>query len=357
MLHAPKYLVVLATGIFLLLFNSAYAGLVVNPGAPQTVCKGDTAILGGTPTASGGTAPYSYAWSPTAGMNNPSDSNPHVLINKTTMFYVTVIDSKGSRIIDSVLISLNSVYTAGAGNDTSICPLTSGALLGNSNNQASYTYSWTPVGPTGLSCYNCPHPTATPTVTTSYTLTIQNGTCFDSSSVSVTVLATPTITVVSPVSVHEGSTVTLSASGAVKYVWTPDTAFIGSPNISNPEVDPSATITYSVTGIGADGCPGYAKVVVDVIPDTVLVFYNTFTPNGDGINDTWFIGNLHLYPNNSLTVFNRYGKQVYFAQPYSNLWDGTQLGSNLPDATYYYLLDTGKGTVYKGSVTIIRKPK
>jgi len=357
MLNTTKPLIVLATGLFLLLFNVAHSqALAANAGSPQTICKGDSATLGGTPAATGGTPPYTYSWTPTTGMNNAADANPHVIINKTTKFYVTVIDNVGARQIDSVIISLSNIYAANAGHDTSICPLTAGATLGGSADSSSYVYSWTPLG-SGLSCYNCAHPSATPSSTTQYTLTISNGSCGDTSNTTVTVLATPTITVVSPVIVNEGSSVTLSATGASKYFWTPDTGSIYNPNTANPQVSPTINTTYSVIGIGADGCPGFNTVLVEVKPDSNLVFYNTFTPNGDGINDTWFVGNLGLYPHNVLTVFNRYGKVVYTAQPYLNNWNGTELGDNLPDATYYYVLETGTGRAYKGSVTIIRKPK
>lgn len=357
-LHSYKHFTVIITGIFLFLFQTSYAQLTVNAGSAKSVCKGDSTTLGGTPTASGGTAPYTYTWTstPTAGMNNTADPNPNAIINQTTKFYVSVIDSTGARAIDSVTISIANIYAANAGHDTNVCPLTAGATLGGSADSSSYSYIWTPVG-SGLSCYTCAHPTATPTATTTYTLVASAGSCADTTQVTVSVLATPTLTVVTPVTLNEGSSAQLSASGAVNYYWFPDTGSIYNANTATPTVFPNTTTAYLVEGIGADGCPGYDTVLVEVIPDSNLTFYNTFTPNGDGINDVWHIGNLDLYPNNTLTVFNRYGKVVYTAEPYLNNWDGTNLGNNLPDATYYYILDTGSGKKYKGSVTIIRKPK
>jgi len=358
MSHFSRTFIVIATGMFLLLFNSAHSQLVVNPGSPQTVCKGDSVTLGGTPTASGGSPPYTYTWTstPAAGINNVNDANPRALINQTTKFIVTVTDSAGRK-IDSVTISVANIYAANAGHDTNICPLTAGATLGGSADSSSYNYIWTPVG-SGLSCYTCPHPSATPTATTTYTLIASStGGCADTTSVTVNVLASPTLTVVSPVTVNQGSSTTLSVSGAVNYFWTPDTGIIYNPNSANPEVFPTSNTVFLVEGIGANGCPAFDTVLVEVIPDSNLVFYNTFTPNGDGINDTWFVGNLGLYPNNILTIYNRYGKQVFYEQPYLNDWRGTNLGQNLPDATYYYILETGSGKTYRGSVTIIRKPK
>ena len=357
------YINYIVLAIVLLLFSnySATAGLVVNPGPNKSVCKGDSVTLGGSPTASGGTAPYTYQWQPAAGMDHPDSANPRVLITQTTKFYVYVIDNTGTRVVDSVTISLSGVYNATAGADTSICPLTAGATLGGSTDSASFNYSWTPIS-SPLSCYNCAHPVATPTVTTTYTVSISQNGCIDSSQVVVTVLPTPTITVTpASTSVKEGYEVTLTASGASKYTWIltpaskPDTT-IFNQNTATPQVSPTANTTYTVIGIGADGCPGYGTAYVEVIPDSDLIIYNTFTPNGDGINDNWFIGNLNLFPNNTLSVYNRWGAEVYYAQPYGNGWYGTTVGgAELPDATYYFILNTGKGKIYKGAVTIIRK--
>ncbi|MES2387172.1 MAG: gliding motility-associated C-terminal domain-containing protein [Bacteroidota bacterium] len=68
----------------------------------------------------------------------------------------------------------------------------------------------------------------------------------------------------------------------------------------------------------------------DLVPTT-----NIFTPgNGDGINDTWEIPSLPLYGQNSVVVYNRWGKTVYKSDNYNNDWDG----ANLPAETYYYII-------------------
>lgn len=354
MLHDYKTFTATAIISFLLfLFQPVKASLVISAGPAQSVCIGDSVVLGGSPTASGGTAPYTYSWTPTANMNNPTSANPHVQILTTTMFYLTVIDSTGARKVDSVLISISPVYNSTAGRDTSICPNIGTAHLGSSSNQAGFNYTWSPAA--GLSCTNCPQPTATPTATTTYTLIAKSAAgCGDTTQVTVTILPTPTLTVISPVSIKQGESVLLSASGASTYYWSPSTA-LTNPNSATPEAEPTNSTTYIVQGTGANGCVSYDTVYVEVQPDSDLVFYNTFTPNGDGINDYWYVGNIGIYPNNELTVYNRYGKQVYHAQPYYNQWDGTALGEKLPDATYYFILSTGTGKIYRGSITIIRK--
>lgn len=80
---------------------------------------------------------------------------------------------------------------------------------------------------------------------------------------------------------------------------------------------------------------------------TCLLVYNEFSPNGDGVNDTFRIDCLSRYPNNKLEVFNRWGTMVYHVKNYKNDWDGTADGQKeegLPAGTYYYVLDLGDGS-------------
>ncbi|WP_428231388.1 gliding motility-associated C-terminal domain-containing protein [Flavobacterium sp.] len=76
-----------------------------------------------------------------------------------------------------------------------------------------------------------------------------------------------------------------------------------------------------------------------------------FTPNGDGINDTWVISNIENHPNSVVRVFNRWGTEVFTARNYQNDWDGHYKGnsSSLPESSsYYYQIDLdGNGTVDK----------
>jgi gliding motility-associated-like protein len=89
---------------------------------------------------------------------------------------------------------------------------------------------------------------------------------------------------------------------------------------------------------------------------------NAFTPDGDGINDVWVIKGIESYPDNQLTVFNRWGNAVFSADGYLNTWDGTSNsslnvgGTELPTGTYFYVLDTKDETagVLKGYVYIQR---
>ena len=82
-----------------------------------------------------------------------------------------------------------------------------------------------------------------------------------------------------------------------------------------------------------------------------LTIYNEFSPDGDGVNDTFVIDCLERFPNNKLEVFNRWGNIVYSKRGYQNDWGGTSNGrgvikasDELPVGTYYYVLDLGNGS-------------
>ncbi|WP_207532920.1 gliding motility-associated C-terminal domain-containing protein [Desertivirga arenae] len=90
--------------------------------------------------------------------------------------------------------------------------------------------------------------------------------------------------------------------------------------------------------------------------DIPFIFFNAFSPDGDGKNDTWQIQNIELYPENTLTIFNRWGDEVYKTRNYSptNSWDG----SNLQPGTYFYVLSVnvnGNKNTYKGFITMVKK--
>ncbi len=83
--------------------------------------------------------------------------------------------------------------------------------------------------------------------------------------------------------------------------------------------------------------------------------YNGFSPNDDGINDTFRIFNLERYPNNSLQVFNRWGNLVYEKSNYQNDWTGKSFDEEiLPDGTYYYLFEVDGEKPISGFVQINR---
>ena len=92
---------------------------------------------------------------------------------------------------------------------------------------------------------------------------------------------------------------------------------------------------------------------IDILP-TFDNISSLFTPNGDGMNDYWYIPDLEEYGNIKVTVYNRYGQKVYESESYKNDWDGTWNGNPLPSASYYYIIRSEKKGFIKGVVNIVR---
>lgn len=96
-------------------------------------------------------------------------------------------------------------------------------------------------------------------------------------------------------------------------------------------------------------------ITVNPGPLGTLIIPNTFTPNGDGVNDTWDIKYLNSYPLCTVQIFTRWGQSVYSSIGYGAPWDGTYRGAALPSGTYYYVINLKNNTqLLSGFVAIIR---
>jgi gliding motility-associated-like protein len=116
---------------------------------------------------------------------------------------------------------------------------------------------------------------------------------------------------------------------------------------------PLADKTYKLTVTAEGGCAASDEVFVKVLVAPEVP--NAFSPNKDGINDTWNIQFLETYPGAIIEVFNRYGQIVYRSTGYSKQWDGTFNGNPLPVGVYYYIINPKNGRKQlTGSVSIIR---
>jgi gliding motility-associated-like protein len=97
---------------------------------------------------------------------------------------------------------------------------------------------------------------------------------------------------------------------------------------------------------------------------TVLGYYQdlnclniptAFTPDGDGVNDTWRIRSLTDFPHCNVEIFNQWGSLVFRSSGYGTPWDGRYNGEPAPAGAYYFVIDLGDHTnKFNGTVTIIR---
>lgn len=116
-----------------------------------------------------------------------------------------------------------------------------------------------------------------------------------------------------------------------------DGTFTYTPNNNVCKID---SFRYQI--VNTLGRIASAAVQVETFCEKVIPFTG-ISPNGDNQNDVWHIAGIETYPNNLVRVFNRWGHQVFEAQPYRNdqPWDGRWQDKDLPDGTYYFVIDLG----------------
>ena len=209
----------------------------VNAGNAVSYCTG----LNGNLSASGA---VSYIWSPTTGLSNPNIANPIVSTLSSQTYTVTGTSNLGCTATDQVLVTVNPLPIANAGAGGANCSGTGLQLNGSGGN----SYTWSPA--TGLSNANIANPIATPTSTTNYTLTVNNGcTSLPSNPIIVTVFQQPpaaTITANGPATFCQGNSVVLSSSLSASYSW--------SNGATTQTITVSTSGNYSVTVTDANGC-------------------------------------------------------------------------------------------------------
>ncbi|MCB8994770.1 MAG: gliding motility-associated C-terminal domain-containing protein [Bacteroidales bacterium] len=103
-------------------------------------------------------------------------------------------------------------------------------------------------------------------------------------------------------------------------------------------------------------CEYRDTTVMKEVSELCVKIPNAISPNGDGVNDTWIIDQIEIYPNVKIEIYNRWGELIYIApKGYSKPWDGTYKGRELPIDSYYYVIDLKNGrSVITGNITIIR---
>ncbi len=158
----------------------------------------------------------------------------------------------------------------------------------------------------------------------------------------------PSVTLKGKDTISVGSSSNLSASGGTTYLWLP-AAGLSCTTCPNPTATPSATTVYYVTVIDKEGCSWVDSIRVVVLENQIIV-PNVITPNGDGINDYLQIKGLQYYPNSSINIYDRWGKEVYSSSNYANNWGG----GDQSDGVYFYVLTLNTGKKYQGYFQIIK---
>lgn len=320
---------------------------VISTMSNSPVCANEALTL----TASGG---VTYRWYDNAGFT--SNTNPLVFSPASSAmsakYYVEVTSSSGCTKTDSATVQLKTAPTAMIGfSDTSICKGENIQLSVAA--QPGVTYLWTPA--TGLSSTTVNNPVASPGNITNYMVVVANASgCRDSADVQVNVVGLPGVDAGPDKFLLAGQVIKLYGIITGKYLsfqWLP-AEYITNEQTLQPLVNPPSDKTYILVVNSACG----------IATDSVHVKYykgiyvpNAFTPNGDGINDTWRIPILYAYKTFSLRVYNRYGQLVYENRDNYNPWNGKYQGMVQPMGTYVYLVELPEAPfLLKGGFMILQ---
>jgi gliding motility-associated-like protein len=234
------------------------------------VCAGASTTL----TASGAT---SYSWTPSTGLSCTTCASPTVTPGSTTVYTVSGTSGVGCSASTNVTVTVNPLPTVNAGADAAICAGASATLSAS----GAASYSWSPVS--GLSCTSCAGPVASPTTTTSYIVTGTTASgCTGTDTVVVTVNPLPVVSGGANQAICASGSVTLNASGAASYVWSP-AGGLSCTTCASPSASPAATTTYKVIGTSSLGCKDSANVTVTVnpIPTVSVTGTNTICVGGN----------------------------------------------------------------------------
>ncbi len=199
-----------------------------------------------------------------------------------------------------------------------------------------------------------------PPVTTTYDLFYSDGICnnvkLDSKTIEVDTDTPPVAYAGEDVIICIYDSVQLQAEGGLNYEWNHPLT-LDNPFVSDPYAFPLDTTIYVVT-VRNTYCTDTdtVQVIVDLcLEDLPNPIPQIITPNGDGINDYWEVTHVDYFENNKLEIFNRWGNKVYTAKPYHNQWNGkSDSGVDLPDGTYYFILELGNGLSHTGYIIIHR---
>lgn len=237
--------------------SSASMTMYVHPkpsvvaGLGFTSCQGVAGTLNGQ-TGTGGTPPYTYAWTPTSGLSNSSQLSPTATPDTSTMYHLTVTDANGCTGVDSVLVIINSWPTLSGGDNTTytICAGDSQLIGGTATGVAPLTYQWTPAA--GLSATNIASPMAKPLSNTTYTIVVTDGKgCQNHGSVVFFVKPSPRPRIIATDTILcAGDTTTLTSTD------TNYTAFLWSTGETTKSIRVWKAGKYFVTATGAGGCTG-----------------------------------------------------------------------------------------------------
>ena len=302
-------------------------------------------------SASGGTAPYTYSWTPSGGTASTASNlqagtyTVAVTDNAGCTGYVQVVITQP----DALIVSENVVHATCGASDGEISLMVSGGNGG-------YVFTWNPNVSTTSTASNLPAGV--------YDILVTDGSGCSSgisaeveNSVGFYLEATPETTLID-LGGSVGLTLDVEPGIIVDHItWTPPDG-LSCTDCTDPVASPVVTTTYVVAVTSTDGCVSYDTVTVMVRQPCGEIFVPTiFSPNEDGLNDLECVMGGCIV-SLDFTIYNRWGEVVFTSDNQSDCWDGTFRGKPVQTGVYVYKLkatiSTGESISQSGNINVTR---
>ncbi len=327
----------------------------VQTGPDTWICRGQSLSI----TTSGASG---YNWTPVTGLSCTNCANPNASPDSSIRYVVSGTSSFGCVSTDTLAITVQQRFPMTIGPPDTICI---GKNVGLSANGADQ-YSWFPT--LGLSDPTIRNPVAAPAQSTNYQVIGSDmHACFkDTGYIFVSVYPMPLVDAGTDRTINVGQSINIIpviSSDVTSAAWSPSTGIV-SYNFPGITARPTVTTEYNIEVSNKGHCIARDKITIYVVCNDANVFIpNTFSPNGDGVNDVFYIRGSGVFRIKMLRIFNRWGEVVFEG---SNInpndasagWNGTFKGKKLTPDVFVYTADVlcANDTIltYKGNVTLIQ---
>lgn len=325
--------------------------------APEdiTICRDQTTPL----PATGGAQ---YNWTPALGLSCTDCPNPTAGPDSSRRYIVHGKNIFGCSGRDTVLITVKQPFSIRTALGDTLCKGESYMLSAS----GAELYTWTPV--TGLDNPAAASPKARPDTTVMYRVVGHDDhNCFtDTGYVPVVVYPYPLVDAGKDQTVSVGASVKLSPvfSNDVTWMrWSP-AKWLDCIDCPQPVASPKESIKYTLEVANQGGCVTRDDVNLFVVClEGNLFMPNTFSPNGDGVNDVFYPRGKGIYGIKNFRIFNRWGEMIFErgnfqANDISKGWNGIYKGQLASQDVYVYTIDVicenNQVFSFKGNIALIR---
>lgn len=320
----------------------------VNISTPNPfICNGSSVTI----YASGA---QNFTWSPANTLSSGSGAqvvaSPSVSTNYTIVGYNSLGDVTCSEMHSYSIVVIPNAE-ANVSPNSAICLGNETALTVSGGD----TYTWTPSE--GLNFTYGSQVIATPSVTTVYTVhSSYDGNCGTAGTVMVTVNPLPVVNAGRDTTFNVDAYKSIKATGTGTLYWTEGDE-IWCRVCPETQIMPVRTNCYTIRAENEFGCVATDEVCVFITEDYGVYIPNAITPNGDGINDIFYVYGYSI-TNVHINIFDRWGEKLFTSPDQTVGWPGTFKGADCPNDVYIYKIDykapDGKRYYKTGHVTITR---